>query len=311
MTRTRVGALAVALLLGLAGAGPVARAAVPKPQVFIVVKRASLPGLVKGIEPNDLLTAAERAVDRAEALYLKAMEAWEAEMERALEQGEEPGPMPTLQLDEAVKLAREALAKGGEGWTHADAARYLLGWALSETERGAEGARAWEELVGKTPKSPYAAEAHLRLGERAFRLGRAAQAAGHYEAATGAAEPSVAAFATYMLGWSRYQAGDRPSAIAAFRRVVVHPMAGDAASTWGHLRQDAVASLGVILAEADWDGDDRMDADAGPARVLRLFPGDGPGDRDVLRAWLQVLRKESAPDAERAEAALRERGLMP
>ncbi len=128
----------------------------------------------------------------------------------------------------------------------ADRVLFELGVAQSLAGKGADAAATFATLVEKFPKSAYAAEAWLEVGEGRWAKAQYAEAAQAYAAAVAAAGAGtgrlavIAEQARHKLGWSHAMRKDHAAAAQAFAAQV-------AAAPQGALAKDAQAMLGESL----------------------------------------------------------------
>ncbi|MGB0590022.1 MAG: tetratricopeptide repeat protein [Myxococcota bacterium] len=154
-----------------------------------------------------------------------------------------------------------------------------------------EGARkAWMALVTRYPKSQYAAEVNLRIGETLFDFAEYKDAAKYYTAVLNYPESSYYDKALYKLAWSHFQDYDYDSAIKTFKRLLAwYHDQNKTGATASALREEAVDYLALSLTEDDWDADGEIDPDAGVQRALGYLNGGTVWEREIIRAYAKGL----------------------
>jgi len=127
-----------------------------------------------------------------------------------------------------------------------DRVLYELGLAQSLDGKGADATATFQSLADKHPRSPYAAEAWLEVGESRWARKQYAEAAQAYAAAVAASGTGqgrmavVAEQARHKLGWSHAMREDHAAAAEAFTAQL-------AAAPQGAFAKDAHAMLGESL----------------------------------------------------------------
>ena len=104
-------------------------------------------------------------------------------------------------------------------WSPLDEALARLGALLAISKRDAEAAQVYRRLVTDLPRSRYAAEAAVAVGEHAFAQADLALAETMYT--LGLTAPGLAArtYARYKLGWVQFNLGRGDEAVASFAAV--------------------------------------------------------------------------------------------
>ena len=253
---------------------------------------------------------AELQFETASDAYAIAHQKWEAETENAAVNALAPGPEPRPDYLDAVATYRTLVARF-DGYGKRDGALYMIAFCLGEM-RDAKGARdSFEELASSAPKSEYAPEAWLRVGEYHFDRGELWAAIDAYGHATGSADSPYYDKALYKLAWSWYRLADakHPAAWEESARTFGRLLDAAPSST---LRSEALQYLARIYADH-----------GGPPEVRRAIAGRAWA-QDVFPALAQVwfeegtwtdsaeafrLALENAPDADGAPVWAHRRGL--
>lgn len=166
------------------------------------------------------------------------------------------------------KLAGVVLEKRWPNHKLSDAAMYLQGYCESDMGELEKAVESFGRLEEHYPKSKYAAEAWLRVGEIRFDAGEYVEAAAAYERAARLAEANGDAgqysLALYKLGWSYFQLYKYPEAVRWFQKLIefedklneeVAKSGGKKKGTGFDLRKEAIEYLAKSLAEPSWDDD--------------------------------------------------------
>jgi TolA-binding protein len=225
--------------------------------------------------PDAMFRLAELYFERSGTRYADA-EAQYAQDRKLFDRGQLPAEpvAPEREFKDTVRMYRTLIARFGSSYRYADAVYYLLGYVLAEQEDDTASREAWQTLAERFPKSEYAAEAWLRIGEMHFDYGEFENAAAAYLKAMEYTDNRFYDKALYKLGWTYFQLYDYDKAIRRFKELIAwydaHSEGGGTASA---LREEAIDYLAGSLAEDDWDNDGLPDSDAGVARALRYVPG--------------------------------------
>ncbi|MCB9727563.1 MAG: tetratricopeptide repeat protein [Deltaproteobacteria bacterium] len=198
---------------------------------------------------------------------------------------------PEREFKDTVRMYRTLLSRFGSSYRYADAVYYLLGYVLAEQGDDTPSREAWRTLAERFPKSEYAAEAWLRIGEMHFDYGEFQEAATAYLHAMEYTDNRFYDKALYKLGWTYFQLYDYDKAIRRFKDLIAwydaHASSGGTASA---LREEAIDYLAGSLAEDDWDNDGLPDENAGVARALSYVSGKEPYERDIIKKYAETLK---------------------
>lgn len=192
---------------------------------------------------------------------------------------------------DVIKTYQRLLGTFGDSYRYADAVHYLLGYVLQESEDDIAARKAWMDLVEKHPKSEYAPEVWLRIGENHFDYGEFEQAADAYKKALAYTESRFYDKALYKLAWTYFQIYDYDAAIRSFKDLIsFYDKAGRLdGATASALRDEAIDYLAKSLAEDDWDNDGEDDENRGIARALSYLQGGEKFERDIIIRYAEAL----------------------
>lgn len=198
---------------------------------------------------------------------------------------------PVRDYSDSVKLYQTMLSRFGDTYRYADAVYYLLGYVLEESGQDLEARKAWLALVNRLPKSEYAPEIFLRVGENHFDYGEFAEAAEVYKRALAYTDSRFYDKALYKLAWTYFQIYDYDSAILTFKDLIAWYDTNDksGSATASALRAEAIDYLAKSLAEDDWDNDGLDDPEHGVGRALAYLSDGKPFENDIVAKYAESL----------------------
>lgn len=208
--------------------------------------------------PDVMFRLAELYYERSSDDHLLAMREHEEKL-RAMDpaKNEEPPPEPVVDFTGSIAIYRALITRFPD-YKLNDAAYYLLGYCLEKQNEFDEGQNALRELIARYPKSKFATEAWVRIGEFYFdsysdpqALTRAAQA---YEAATQDKTHALYDKALYKLGWTYYRMDRFDDAVDRFLQLADFYQSkakGDDAPG-GDLRAEALQYTAISLSDEKW-----------------------------------------------------------
>ncbi|MHB8765964.1 MAG: tetratricopeptide repeat protein, partial [Deferrisomatales bacterium] len=187
---------------------------------------------------------------------------------------------------------------------------YNLGYLYAEEGERARSAWAYSEVLRRDPRTPYADEIHMRLGEAAFGGGDVEGAIPHYRAVVEAGKAEYAGKALYKLGWCLFNLGDYGGAVDVFARVLAR---GEGSSEG--LRRETLEVLAKSFLE--WGGvggvaaylRERPDAREHGAALYRLV-GELYLESSRYREAVEALSAGVDAYPAAAECLAMERGIL-
>lgn len=186
------------------------------------------------------------AVD--EALYALAELKFE-EGQTRFHQGENPpGAAPDLRAP--VSLFRRVVDEHPRS-PYAEASLYGMALAWQEMGSADNAARALKTLVARSPRSRFADEAHIRLGEQAFDEHEFLAAEAEYGMVSENAAPELRVTALFKRGWSLFLLGRPKEAVEPFTASL---LASPEAKRTGGVPGEALTMVARSLVEANMDG---------------------------------------------------------
>lgn len=156
---------------------------------------------------------------------------------------------------------------------YAEQAHYGLSLSLQEGGATDNAADAMKTLLARFPKSRYADEVHLRLGELSFDQFEFRDAEEAYRKVSGNALPEIRATAQFKLGWSLFLQGRPREATDPFLKAL---LLSPAAEKDGGVAKEALAMTARSLVEAGMEKEAetilaRQDAAGrGPTLLLQI-----------------------------------------
>ena len=218
---------------------------------------------------------ADLLVTQARADFRTRMAAWMASQSQG-----RPAPLPVVDHAQAIALYRRILAED-DSLPHRDAVLYNAGLLLADGG-DPEAATFFRRLLAEHPRSAYAQESSLRLGDAAFDAGRMDEGVSHYARAVRGSDPTLTAIAHYKTGWAHYNAGRFTPAAESFCAVLDLYASESGPRVQADLAHEAEQYLVNSLA-----------ASGGVGAFERAFSGSTarPYDRRVLRAMAQHFRR--------------------
>ena len=226
---------------------------------------------------------AKDAFDEAEAEHAKLEQDFE-EGRSTVNPGEFAGTPPEVDYSRTITVT-ERLAGDWPNFPDLDLVYYLLGYCHSEMDELSSSARdAFQALVTRFPKSGFAAEAWIRLGEYHYENNEVKKAIVAYGRATEFKDDSVYDLALYKLAWAYYRDNQYEQAINGFHDLIKlsDKRMAESGKSDQNLRADAIEYFSHCLHEEDWDGDGEPDPGAGFSRVMRYISGTQAFEVDVL-----------------------------
>ncbi len=242
--------------------------------------------------PDAMFRLAELYYERSAIDYADASDRHTEQM-ALYERGKIPAEpqSPTRDYSDSVRLYQTLLGRFGDTYRYADAVYYLLGYVLQESADDLEARKAWIALVDKHPKSEYAPEVFLRIGENHFDYGEFQEAASVYKRALAYTDSRFYDKALYKLAWTYFQMYDYDQAIRTFKQLIAwYDTSSDGGSaTASALREEAIDYLAKSLAEDDWDNDGIEDDNRGVPRALAYLSEGNSYENDIVAAYAASL----------------------
>jgi TolA-binding protein len=197
---------------------------------------------------------------KSKFLSLKAMQVWDQALDawaKAGNKGEQPKLERIAEYDQGELYKREALKlydrilKEYPDYPRKDEVLYNLGSSLYESGDKQKGVEMYWTLIKQFPKSDFAPDAWLQLGEHFFTSNKVTQAVKAYSEAAKTEKPRIYSFALYKLAWCDYNLSEYEKALDKFKQVIAYAKktkAGDASR--GEIAEhDRVQLMGEAMSD--------------------------------------------------------------
>jgi cellulose synthase operon protein C len=210
--------------------------------------------------PDVMFRLAELYYERSSDDHNVAMRDYEEVMKK-LDPEKNPTPPPEPKVDFSKSIALyERLLKEFPKYKLNDASLYLLGYCQEKQENFERARGTYERLIATYPKSRYATEAWMRIGENYFDAydvpDALAKAADAYEHAVADKTHPLFDKALYKLGWTYYRmdrfddAVDRFLVLADFYEAEAKKKGEE--EVGGDLRNEALQYTAISFVDEKW-----------------------------------------------------------
>jgi TolA-binding protein len=189
----------------------------------------------------------ESAEAADEALYALAELRFEEAQERFLREGSPQAAVPDLRLP--ASLFHRVAVEHPQS-PYAEPAVYGLALAWQEMGSPDNAALTLKTLLARYPRSRFADEAHVRLGEHHFDSKDFGQAEEEYRKVSESAPPDLRVTALFKLGWSLFLQGRPKEAAEPFTAAL---LASPAAVKTGGVPGETLVMVARSLVEANQD----------------------------------------------------------
>ncbi|MGQ0506654.1 MAG: tetratricopeptide repeat protein, partial [Myxococcaceae bacterium] len=159
--------------------------------------------------PDVMFRLAELFYERSSDDHIVAMREYEEKLKGVdPDSNAQPPPEPAVDFSKSIVLYRKLISQFPR-YRLNDGAYYLLGYCLEKQNEFDKGREAYQQLIATYPKSKFAVEAWVRIGEYYFDAfndpNALTEAARAYEAATQDQTHPLFDKALYKLGWTYYR----------------------------------------------------------------------------------------------------------
>ncbi len=210
--------------------------------------------------PDVMFRLAELYYERSSDDHIIAMRDYEDRLKK-LDPEKNPTPPPEPKVDFSKSIALyQRLINDFPTYRLNDASYYLLGYCQEKQEQFQESRTSYTQLIAAYPKSKFATEAWVRIGEYYFdayneenALEKAADA---YEHAIEDKTHALYDKALYKLGWTYYRMDRFDDAVTRFLALIDHyqeeaKKRGDE-TVGGDLRAEAIQYTAVSFVDEKW-----------------------------------------------------------
>jgi tetratricopeptide (TPR) repeat protein len=186
-----------------------------------------------------------------------------------------------------------------------DEVLFSLAYDLEDVGRGDEAVAQYRALIRDFPKSKFAPDAWLELGNHAFEKGNLAAAQDSFQHASRIGSARVRSYATYKLAWCDFNLGDFEGAREKLARVVDGSAGGT--KTLRDLRTEALVDLTRVYVRLDRPDDGlayfQRNTEGPERRKLVTRLANALADAGELQGALKVFRAALQAEPLAAEAA--------
>ena len=206
--------------------------------------------------PDVMFRLAELYYERSSDDHVLAMHQYEEKLKESPNE-QSPPPEPSVDFSKSIAIYRELLSRF-PAYRLNDASYYLLGYCLEKQNQLEQGQEAYHRLIARYPKSKFATEAWVRIGEYHFEAYNDAQslakAAEAYEMAVKDQEHVLYDKALYKLGWTYYRMDRFDDAVTRFTALVDHYQEKyrGKQEEGGDLRNEALQYTAISFADEKW-----------------------------------------------------------
>jgi len=190
--------------------------------------------------PDDSPRKPDLLFQLGEVYWEKSKALRRGEMEAAGDSGTEDHRASDAVRGRAME-AYARLLKTFPKYERRDEVLFSLAYDLEDVGRGDDAVTQYRTLIRDFPKSKYAPDAWLELGNHAFDKGNLATAQDAYQHASRIGSARVRSYATYKLAWCDFNLGDFEAAREKLARVVDGSAGGS--KTLLDLRTEALVDL--------------------------------------------------------------------
>jgi len=186
-----------------------------------------------------LFRLAELYWENAEARFLDQMSAYDEKLD-AFRTGsvKKRPPEPRIDLTASLKIYEEILEKHTD-FQHSDTVLYLYGFGLNEQGQEQAALSIYRTLLKKYPKSSFAPDAFLAIGEYHFAKGQFQHALKAYDKVLAHPGSPLTDLALYKTAWCYFKLGKAKRAARRFKKILYRAEQQQAAA--GGDRIDAAA----------------------------------------------------------------------
>ncbi|HZW87857.1 MAG TPA: tetratricopeptide repeat protein, partial [Myxococcaceae bacterium] len=204
------------------------------------------------------------------------------------------------------------LLKSFPKYERRDEVLFSFAYDLEDTGRGDEAVAQYRALIRDFPRSKYAPDAWLELGNHAFDKGNLAAAQDAYQHASRIGSARVRSYATYKLAWCDFNLGDFEGAREKLARVVDGSAGGT--KTLLDLRTEALVDLTRVYVRLERPDDGlayfQRTTEGAEHRKLVTRLANALADAGELQGALKVYRAALQSDPLAPEAATWQQAMV-
>ncbi len=198
----------------------------------------------------------------------------------------------------------ERIIKEYPDYPRKDEVLFVLGYNLYEMGKKNEGVKYYWELIKKYPKSRYAPDAYLSLGEHFFNNNEVFKAVQAYEKALTFNDPKIMVVALYKLAWCDYNLGEYEKGIEKLKQVIGYSQK-EGEKTRIKLEKEAMNDLALFFSQVDAvdEAKDYWERVAGRQKLkdllkllARVYDDQGKYDQAIKTYRLVINEYPNAPE---------------
>jgi len=188
-------------------------------------------------------------------------------------------------LDIYVKIIKEY-----PDYPRKDEVLFVLGYNHYEMGKKAEGIKFYWDLIKQFPKSRFAPDSYLALGEHFFNSNEVFKAVQAYQKALAYKDPKIYVFALYKLAWCDFNLGEFDKGIEKLKQVIE---IADAEQTKGsersriQLKREALNDMTLFFSNVDATDE---------ARDYFLKVGGQNAEREMMRRLARIYDDQGKSD---------------
>ncbi len=208
-----------------------------------------------------LFQLAELYWERTRFLYGKEMRAFFDAQQAASDRPEAASKAPELKADHRqsglyraeTQRLYETILREYPKYGRKDEVLFNVADTLFESDKKAEAATRYEELIESYPKSKFVADAQVNLGNYYFDVANQLdKARTNYERAFASNSPRIKSYALYKLAWCDFNAGDYGKALSKLQDTVAFAEkqeGGELAKAFKDLKSESLQDMVRVYAQ--------------------------------------------------------------
>jgi TolA-binding protein len=194
-------------------------------------------------------------------------------------------PQPVIYHAASMQEFNSALRLADVGSPTAAAAHYSLAWCFNDFGKFDSALAHMEIVAAEHPKSPFAPQAFMYVGEYMFDKGSLSKAIQNYQSVMKYPESEWFDEALYKLAWSQYRLSNPEKAISSFLALVD---LGGAKGGKSLLEKESMDYVAISFSEADLTGEKGLERAVAFAKKL----GDPDRGSQILHRLARVYKDQ-------------------
>jgi len=255
---------------------------------------------------------AELYWEKSKYLYFKEMHKYNQDVEDCQKKSKDYRKCEDLKINtrQSELYRKQALdiyqkiIKEYPDYPRKDEVLFVLGYNLYEMGKKTDGIKFYWDLIKQFPKSKFAPDAYLALGEHFFNNNEVFKAVQAYQKALGYQDQKIYVFALYKLAWCDFNLGEYDKGIEKLKQVV--EIAEGEERSKIQLKREALNDLSLFFAYVDAvdEARDYFERAAGKSavrelvkRLARIYEEQGKNDQAVKTFRMLINEFPNDPDA--------------